>query len=408
MKILHVLDHSIPLHSGYTFRTRSILCEQAKLGWKTSHVTSIKHFNAKDAEEVHDNLRFYRTINTNKILAKIPIFNQLYVIHTLQKRLIEVIEKEKPDIIHAHSPCLNGIAAINAAKKFSIPVVYEMRASWEDAAVEHGTTTEGSLRYRLTRALETFVFKRVNGITTICNGLKKDITSRNIGETPIQVIPNAVNADEFMEHTADIKNLRKQYNLGQSYVAGFIGSFYAYEGLDLLIDAMHEMSRSELDVKALLVGGGPDEDKLRNQVKRLGLEDKVIFTGRVPHDQVDRYYDLIDVLVYPRVSARLTDIVTPLKPLEAMAMGKVFIASDVGGHVEIVPERLHSVLFKAGSIEALVNALEDSIANKPLKALFSGWARNYVKVERTWARSVAGYISLYKQACEQHAAAIKM
>ena len=408
MKILHVLDHSIPLHSGYTFRTRSILHEQAKLGWKTSHVTSIKHINAKSSEEVHDNLRFYRTENTNGILAKIPIINQLYVIRTLQKRLAEVIEKEQPDIIHAHSPCLNGIAAINAAKKFSIPVVYEMRASWEDAAVEHGTTTEGSLRYRLTRALETFVFKRVNGITTICNGLKKDIASRNIGATPIQVIPNAVNANEFSVHSASEKSLRKRYNLGQSYVVGFVGSFYAYEGLDLLVDAMQAMLASELDVKALLVGGGPEEDKLRAQVKRLGLEDKVIFTGRVPHEQVDQYYDLIDVLAYPRVPARLTDIVTPLKPLEAMAMGKVFIASNVGGHVEILPERLHSVLFEAGSVNALVSALEDSIANKPLKALFSGWARKHVKDERNWAKSVAGYITLYQQASEQHSAGMKV
>ena len=408
MKILHVLDHSIPLHSGYTFRTRSILLEQAKLGWETSQVTSIKHINAKSAEEVHDNLRFYRTIDTNSLWAKIPIINQLYVIRTLQKRLIEVIERERPDIIHAHSPCLNGIAAINAAKRFSIPVVYEMRASWEDAAVEHGTTSEGSLRYRLTRALETFVFKRVNGITTICNGLKNDIVSRNIGQTPIQIIPNAVNADDFSEHVTDVKSLRKQYNLGQSYVAGFIGSFYAYEGLDLLIQAMHAMSASDLDVKALLVGGGPEEEKLRAQVKLLGLDDKVIFTGRVPHDQVDKYYELIDVLVYPRVPARLTDIVTPLKPLEAMAMGKVFIASDVGGHVEIVPERLHSVLFKAGSVEALVNALEESVANKPLKALFSGWARKHVKNERTWAKSVAGYVPLYQQAFEKYAADRKM
>ena len=331
MKILHVLDHSIPLHSGYTFRTCSILSEQAKLGWKTSHVTSIKQLNATDAEEVHENLKFYRTTDSGSILSKIPIINQVYVIRTLQKRLTEVIEKERPDIIHAHSPCLNGIAAIFAARKFSLPVVYEMRASWEDAAVEHGTTKEGSLRYRLTRALETFVFKRVHGITTICDGLKKDIVSRDVGETPIQVIPNAVNAEEF-SHTRPVKNdLKKQYKLGQSYVVGFIGSFYAYEGLDLLIEALAKMRDSELDIKALLVGGGPEESRLKEQVRRLGLDSKVMFTGRVPHEEVDRYYDLIDVLVYPRYPARLTDIVTPLKPLEAMAMGKVFVASDVGG-----------------------------------------------------------------------------
>ena len=408
MKILHVLDHSIPLHSGYTFRTCSILNEQAKLGWETSHVTSIKHINPQSDEEVHDNLKFYRTKNQNGFLSKLPILNQLYVIRTLQKRLTEVIKQEKPDIIHAHSPCLNGIAAINAAKKFSIPVVYEMRASWEDAAVEHGTTTEGSLRYRLTRALETFVFKNADGITTICNGLKKDIASRSIGETPIQVIPNAVNAEEFESSDAIDENLRDKFNLGNSYIVGFIGSFYAYEGLDLFVQAMHKLRNSELNIKGLLVGGGPEDEKLRQLVKQLNLEDRIIFTGRVPHAQVDAYYDLIDVLVYPRVPARLTDIVTPLKPLEAMAMGKVFVASNVGGHVELVPDRLHSVLFEAGSVEALVEALEETIANKPLKALFSGWARKYVQSERSWAKSVAGYIDLYSKAQKRHSSFAKM
>lgn len=403
MKILHVLDHSIPLHSGYTFRTYSILQEQAKLGWETSHVTSIKQIGSESDEETCSNLKFYRTPCKNKLISKIPVLNQWYVIRSLQQRLMEVIEKEQPDIIHAHSPCLNGVAAINAAKKFSIPVVYEMRASWEDAAVEHGTTTEGSLRYKLTRALETFVFKRVHGITTICYGLKRDIVERKIGQTPIEVIPNAVNANEFEYTQVSGESIRDKYNLGQSHVIGFIGSFYAYEGLDLLIDALHAMQAGKLDVKCLLVGGGPEEQRLKDMVKQYGLENKVIFTGRVPHDQVSEYYQMIDVLVYPRHPARLTDIVTPLKPLEAMAMGKVFIASDVGGHIEILPERLHSVLFKAGSIEALVNALEETIANKPLQALFSGWARNHVKQERNWAKSVFGYINLYQQAQSRHA-----
>ena len=408
MKILHVLDHSIPLHSGYTFRTCSILNEQAKLGWETAHVTSIKHLNPESEEEVHENLKFYRTDGGNSWLAKLPIVNQLYVIKSLQKRLAEVVEREKPDIIHAHSPCLNGIAAIRVAKKFSIPVVYEMRASWEDAAVEHGTTKEGSLRYKLTRALETFVFKRADGITTICNGLKKDITSRSIGDKPIQVIPNAVNADELGQSSLIEEDLRAKYNLGNSYIAGFIGSFYAYEGLDYFVRALHAMKDSDLNVKGLLVGGGPEDERLRALVHELGMQDKIIFTGRVPHAHVNAYYDLIDVLVYPRVSARLTDIVTPLKPLEAMAMGKVFIASDVGGHVELVPERLHSVLFEASSVTALVDALELNIANKPLKALFSGWARNYVKSERNWTKSVSGYVDLYDKAQQRHLAFSKV
>jgi PEP-CTERM/exosortase A-associated glycosyltransferase len=408
MKILHVLDHSIPLHSGYTFRTCSILREQAKLGWETTHVTSIKHINPQADEETHENLKFYRTEGKSKLLSRIPIINQLYVIRSLQKRVIDVIKREKPDIIHAHSPCLNGIAALLAAKKFSIPVVYEMRASWEDAAVEHGTTKEGSFRYRLTRALETYVFKRVHGITTICNGLKNDITSRSIGQTPIQVIPNAVNAEEFEGESRVEEDLHKKYNLGNSYVAGFIGSFYAYEGLEMFVKALHAMRDSDLNVKGLLVGGGPEDKKLRDLVDELGMQDRIIFTGRVPHSDVEAYYDLIDVLVYPRKPARLTDIVTPLKPLEAMAMGKVFIASNVGGHIELVPERLHTVLFEAGSVDALVDSLQKTIANKPLKALFSGWARKYVKAERNWRKSVFGYVDLYEKAQARHAAFAKV
>ena len=148
MRVLHVLDHSIPLHSGYTFRTASILREQRALGWETFHVTGSKHQGGNDAtEETADGLHFYRTAKSTGALAKLPVLNQLEVIHGLEKRLGEIIPQIKPDVLHAHSPCLNAIAAIRAGRKFGIPVVYEVRAFWVDAAVDHGTSTENGLRY---------------------------------------------------------------------------------------------------------------------------------------------------------------------------------------------------------------------------------------------------------------------
>src|SRR4051812_31747638 len=197
MRVLHVLDHSIPLHSGYTFRTRSILREQRALGWETFHVTGSKQNSAEALEETVDGLHFYRTPPSNGALSKLPVLNQMEVIDGLVKRLGEIIPQIKPDVLHAHSPSLNAIAALRAGKKFGIPVVYEVRAFWEDAAVDHGTATENGLRYRLTRALETYALKRADAVTTICEGLRKDIVARGIPADKVTVIPNAVDIDKF-------------------------------------------------------------------------------------------------------------------------------------------------------------------------------------------------------------------
>ena len=195
MKILHVLDHSLPVHTGYTFRTRSILLQQHKLGWQTTQVTSSKHEpDGPDPEQVGD-LLFYRT--NPGILAAVPILKQLDVINTLSRRMSEIIKIESPDILHAHSPALNALAAIRAGRKHGLPVVYECRAFWEDAAVDHGFTSEGSFRYRITKALETRVFKQVDAITCICEGLRLDICGRGISEDKITVIPNAVDIESF-------------------------------------------------------------------------------------------------------------------------------------------------------------------------------------------------------------------
>ena len=156
MKILHVLDHSIPLHSGYSFRTLAILREQRRMGWETAHLTTSKHYGATSEEEDFDGFHFFRTRVPTTGWRTRPVLNQWAVVTDTAKRLDQVIAVTRPDVLHAHSPCLNGIAALQAGRRAKLPVVYEMRASWEDAAVDHGTTTEGSLRYRLSRALETW------------------------------------------------------------------------------------------------------------------------------------------------------------------------------------------------------------------------------------------------------------
>ena len=395
MRILHVLDHSIPLHSGYTFRTRSILREQQELGWETFHLTGSKQGPTAAPEEDVDGLHFYRTPAGSGMLSGLPVFNQLAVIDGLAKRLDEIIPQIKPDVLHAHSPSLNAIAALRAGKKHGIPVVYEVRAFWEDAAVDHGTAKEHGLRYKLTRALETHALKNANAVTTICEGLRRDIVARGVPADKVTVIPNAVDIDKFaVGGVADLE-LKRKLGLQDMRLIGFIGSFYAYEGLDVLLRAVPAMLAKLPDLRVLLVGGGPQDAQLRQLAKELGIEDKVVFTGRVPHEQVQQYYDLLDVLVYPRMSMRLTDLVTPLKPLEAMAQGRVLAASDVGGHLELIEHGKTGVLFKADDPHSLADKVGALLAAQDQWPALRANGRRFVETERNWPVSVARYKAIY-------------
>lgn len=399
MRVLHVLDHSIPLHSGYTFRTASILREQRALGWETFHVTGAKHQGGHELpEETADGLHFYRTPRSKGALGRLPVLNQLDVIRGLEKRLAEIIPTVRPDVLHAHSPCLNAIAALRAGRRFGIPVVYEVRAFWEDAAVDHGTSKEWGLRYRLTRALETHALRRANAVTTICEGLRGDIVARGIPADKVTVIPNAVDIDKFSVDGLPDLELKRRLGLADKRLVGFIGSFYAYEGLDVLLRAVPALSARHPDLRVLLVGGGPQDENLRRLAQELGIGERVIFTGRVPHDQVQKYYDLLDVLVYPRLSMRLTDLVTPLKPLEAMAQGRILAASSVGGHRELIADGKTGVLFAPDDPQALADKVGDLLATQDRWPALRAAGRAYVETERNWRVSVARYQRVYAMA----------
>jgi PEP-CTERM/exosortase A-associated glycosyltransferase len=395
IRVLHILDHSIPLHSGYTFRTAALLREQRALGWETFHLTSPKQGVTGAAVEDVDGLRFYRTPPAEGFLTKLPLGKELVLMRQLETRLEEAAREVRPDIIHAHSPVLNALPAIKVARRLGIPVVYEIRAFWEDAAVDHGSTREGSLRYRATRALETRAIRLADHVFTICEGLRADIVARGIPAAKVTVIPNAVDVASFHLASPPDPQLQEKWGLTCRTVIGFIGSFYAYEGLDLLLDALPELIRQRPDVRLLLVGGGPQEANLRQRVERLGLGEHVIFTGRVPHREVGRYYDLINVLAYPRHPMRLTELVTPLKPLEAMAQGQLFVASDVGGHKELIEHGRTGILFKAGDCNALSGALLGLLNDRQRWPELKANGRHFVEAVRNWRNSVANYRAPY-------------
>ncbi|WP_095012301.1 TIGR04063 family PEP-CTERM/XrtA system glycosyltransferase [Tsuneonella mangrovi] len=398
-RVLHVLDHSLPLHSGYTFRTRAIMTAQAASGLDVRGITGLRHLADGPAAEVADGLLFHRTAGTASGPAGVREWRE---VARLSDAIMEVGRDWRPDVLHAHSPALCGLAAVRAGRALGIPVVYEIRAFWEDAAVGNGTGRAGSVKYRLTRALENRVVGEADSVFTICNGLRDDLVARGFDGGRIGISPNGVDMGLFGDPPPRDDGLGAELGIpADAPVIGFIGSFYDYEGLDDLISAMPRLIDRHPGARLLLVGGGPMGDALRAQAASSPASDTIVFTGRVPHAEVERYYSLIDVLAYPRKASRLTELVTPLKPLEAMAQGRIVAASDVGGHRELIANGLTGSLFTPDDPAACADALADLIDSQ------SGWpcqrarARAEVAANHDWALNVHRYQVVYHHLISQ-------
>jgi PEP-CTERM/exosortase A-associated glycosyltransferase len=394
-RVLHVLDHSLPIGSGYSYRSRSIVTFQKQLGFEPVVLTSPKHGSARDKREVIDGIPHYRTGPTG---GRLPFEREVRLMKGLAARIGTVARETRAQVIHAHSPLLNGLPALWAARRLGVPFVYEVRTFWEDAAVNHGTFAEGSARYRISRALETLVLRRADAVVAICQGIRTDVVDRGVPAERIVLVPNGVDP-EWLEKRPRATALGERWGLGPGPVFAYIGSFSHYEGLPFLVDAAPDILERLPDARLLLVGGGRDESVLREAVRRAGP--RVILTGRISQEEVRDLYTLVDVLILPRRRLRLTELVTPLKPLEAMAVGTPILASDIGGHTELVADGDTGVLFKTESRDSLVEQAVRLASDSALREHVASQARRFVEAERTWDRVVAAYGTAYRQAAER-------
>jgi len=397
-RILHVLDHSLPVHSGYTFRTRAILKAQEALGLEVGGITGLRHEAEGNDCETVDGLTFHRTWGEAYGPAG---FREWLEIGKFASAIESLCDTWHPDILHAHSPALCGQAAARVASRRGIPFVYEIRAFWEDAAVGNHTGREGSFKYRLTRLLEDKVVERADAVVTICAGLRHDLVARGHDGSRISIIPNGVDLALF--GTPEPRDAAFAEELGLTSqgspcpIIGFIGSFYDYEGIDVLISAMPAITKRIPEARLLLVGGGPCEEALRRQAEASPASAAIRFAGRVPHDQVERYYALTDIMAYPRKASRLTHLVTPLKPLEAMAQGKIVAASDVGGHRELIRDGITGKLFTPDDPAACADALSALLQARATWNTLRSAGRSHVAASHDWMKNAARYQDIYQK-----------
>ena len=390
-RILHVLDHSLPEQSGYASRSHAILTSLRRMGLDVEAITSPKHGGSAAAVEEIDGIRYRRTPSGGDTSG---VAGQLRTVLATRRRLKRYLHDRQPALVHAHSPCLNGLSAAALGR----PLVYEMRSSWEDAAVSSGTTTEGSLRYRLSRVLETSVVRYADAVVVICEGLRRELIARGIAAEKITVVPNAL-PDAMFEaaRPEEIAELMRRFALQRKRVIGFFGSFFEWEGVAALVRVMPSVLHAVPDSHLLLAGGGREEASLRRLVSELQLEAAVTFAGRIDVGLVPALYAVAEVMVYPRVPHRLTEMVTPLKPLEAMARRVPVIATDVGGHRELICDRVTGFLCRAGDDAALAGKIVEVLGGGAALDDVRSEARRFVERERRWSVVSERYLPLYER-----------
>ena len=375
-RILYGLHHYFPIADGYTIRSHYI-AEYLK-----------KHYELK-----------LHTLVGQKWLEKFPVVRHPYRMHTFRRRLFRAIENFDPQLIHVNTPWEVGLPANEIASAFEIPLVYEVRGFWEETKVAQQEIEADSKKYKKVKNLETNVMYYANHVIAISNGIREEIIKRGIEPEKISVVPNGIDTGKFTKIAPEEQSLRlvHKYNLENACVIGYIGTVRNLEGLGMIIRTLPHLIRIIPNLKLMIVGDGPDLDALKQETVALEMQNYVIFAGKVDHSQIREYYSILDMFVLPRISSYVNEIVTPLKLLEAMALGKTVLASDVGGISEIVENGRTGFLFKKNNPENFISKCTTLLEREPLRRKISATAREWVEKNRDWQLVLKKYDNIYEQ-----------
>lgn len=400
-RVLYVAHRSLPHDAvGYTMRSQGLLEALDAAGYDMQVATRVGYpwdepagraLSADVRTEDVDGIAYARLPGPGVGSTSLDVY-----IHEATKVLVDHGTNRRPGLIHAASNYVNALPALIAARRLGLPFVYEVRGLWEFTAASKTAGFETSERFQLMRTLETQVAREADRVITISEALRRELFQRGVAADRIRLAPNAVDIDRFKPADPD-QRLAERLKLRNRFVVGFAGTVTAYEGLDHLISAMPTLLAEGIDAALLIVGTGDAVAGLRAMAEHLEIVDRVVFTGWVPTEQVPAYYSLIDVAAFPREQCRVCELVPPLKPVEAMAMGKAVVAADLPALAETVRERETGILVPSGDRDALAAALADLARHPAKRARLGQSARAFVSRERTWHSTAATVAEVYRE-----------
>lgn len=409
-KALYCLHNSLPQSSaGYAMRSHGLLrsletagisvvaCTRYGYPWDLPENRRVNPRPEFPLEDVIENVRYRRSRTLIAGRGQIPVDSY---IQACAEEVEAISREERPSVIHAASNFLVGLAAIAAGRRLGLPVVYEVRGLWEVTHASRDPSWTDTEFYRAYVRMETQAAVEADRVIAITDALKDELIRRGVPAERIDVVRNSVDADRFLPEPKD-RELEQQLGLESKRVVGYVGSVTDYEGLDHLLYAIGALVDEGIDdLHLLIVGDGSGFPKLQSLVLELELEDRVTLTGRVPFDEVHRYYSLIDVAPFPRKPLPVTEMVSPLKPFEAMAMEKAVLVSSVAALVEIVEDGTTGLIFEKGNVDSLVPALRRLVTDPELCSRLGKNARAWVVRHRSWEHAGSAVAEIYRELAE--------
>ena len=389
-QIVYAVHNSLPYHStGYSTRTHGLLSALRHQGWRVDaasrpgYPTDLQGFktlsNVQEMTYV-EGVAYHRLGTRSGQIPKRPI---VPYIQRYTEELAAFAQDRRAALVHGASNHLNGLAAVSAARRLGLPSIYEVRGLWEVTRASRDPMWAASMEYRLAAELETEAAAAASHVIALTDALKAELVNRGVDAEKISVVPNGVDTTRFRPMTRD-SSLARELGIGSETVIGYVGSIVDYEGLGLLVEAAARLSEERSDFVVLIVGDGAEYENLKTQVRLLGIDSFFRFVGRVPHNQVEKYYSIVDITPFPRLSVPVCEMVSPLKPFEAMAMGKVVVASDVAAMAEIVSDGTTGLLHRKNDASSLADSLRCVMDDDRLRTDLSEKARSWVEDERRW------------------------
>jgi glycosyltransferase involved in cell wall biosynthesis len=436
MKILHTLAKSYPSINGYTVRSHEILMAQNAIKDVEAVALTSPYYEGiyrDDDDETINGTRYIRTgirnldsegrrIYNKKIETKLgrwvkkfssPLLFPLNLlqkynteriqIKVFQEKIEQVSNRIKPDIIHAHTPYKVGLPSLKVSKLYNLPFVYEVRGIWEESAVSRGVYRKFGLKYLRFRWMENKVMNGADRIFCLTEEIKSNLIRRGIREEKIKVMPNAA-PSRFLNEDLEATNERVNLDLtriinfkSKSKMVGYIGNIESYEGIGLVIKSLERLQTDGLQIKFLVISNNENYSPLERICKESKIKDNIMIIGPIEHSNLRGYYSLLDAIVVPRLGeSAMAQMVTPLKQMEALALGIPLLISNIPAIIRIIGEDT-ATIFESGNINDLSHKIKQVISGGQDILSRVDRGRDWIKHHANWDNIASIGLREYKQ-----------
>lgn len=404
--VLHLLKESAPyLTNGFTMRSRYNLLAARDAGVRPVVTTDLGF------PRLLGETRFERMELVDDIPHHRLDLGPFYRIDGPVDRILadqawltsQVARTVRPSVIHAssgHRGFEHALIGIALREHIRRPLVYEVRSFFESVWSTDDFWGERGEQYHRRFETETRAMRSADHVITIAESMRAEIVERGVDPDRVTVIPNGVDADVFAPRPPD-PALQRRYRLEGAFTIGYISSLdHPRENHELLIEATRLLLARNRRVRCLIVGEGRRREELERLAQRLGVGGEVIFTGRVAHEEVPGHYALLDAFVVPRKDERAARMVTPLKPYEALSMGRPLVVADLPALLEIAEPEERGLAFTAGDAASLASAVERLIDDPAMAARLGAAGRDWVARERSWTANGVRIREVYQRVLE--------